>query len=189
MDSRAIVNQIIESDLAYAAGLIDGEGAIEIQEEHSKNTNKTPKFYVKVRVHITSQWIVCWLRRTFSGYVCTNRKRPLTGRKISYAWGLQGTKAVNFLKAIFPYLKIKPAQAILAEYFQNTFIQHSGWKLKVPDKDIDRKRYLKSVMSGLNHGYDFNIEEVIRSDRLRKNHSNNLRIEAEKDKDSTTICS
>jgi hypothetical protein len=100
--------------LAYAAGIVDGEGTIGIRLQN----NGAGKFYhtFKVRVANTDKDIIEWLTEQFGGSWGTKAAGTNGTRntKESYHWTLTSGRAGSFLAAIRPYMRIKAPQADLA---------------------------------------------------------------------------
>ena len=95
------------TDLAYAAGIVDGEGCITISK------SKMGNFQIQVRVVNTNEWLLQWLKFAFGGRVAPlndNRKEE-RGWKPNYYWYLRTEETKEFLKLIYPYLRIKKTQA------------------------------------------------------------------------------
>ena len=88
-----------KTDLAYTAGIIDGEGCIYI----SKQSN--------------DEWLCQWLKFTWGGSIY--RIEPKKERwSIAWDWTIQTNQAYIFLKTILPYLQLKRQQAEIAIKFQ-----------------------------------------------------------------------
>ena len=97
-----------KTDLAYIAGIVDGEGCIDITRSRNKNT--TDSLGSRIQVVMTEEYIPKWLQLSFGGSV--NKYKPRTpNRQPSYAWQANGRTAITFLNAILPYLIIKRPQA------------------------------------------------------------------------------
>jgi len=106
-----------KTDLAYTAGIMDGEGSIGIARHKSKSCKCG--FILELCVQITSsdEWLCTWLKFGFGGslsHSVNNAGNPM------WHWILGAKKASDFLKLIFPYLKLKQPQAELAIKFQNS---------------------------------------------------------------------
>lgn len=103
-----------EVELAYTAGVIDGEGSIYIVKSSKRGQQK-----LHVEVHMTSYVITKWLQDIFGGFHgFRGAQKP--NHKDSYLWGVCDGKALKFLELVLPYLKLKSAQASLGIRFQNT---------------------------------------------------------------------
>ncbi len=135
-------------DIAYLAGLFDGEGCIFI------SINQEPKYkhsYYSLMVHLsnTDPYLINWIGDTFGGRIA--RSKPGTGgkRKV-WIWWTRSQKAGRILKLITPYLKCKKAQAEIALEMQKTFNKFGGSK-KLSQKVLDFRSKCKADISALNH--------------------------------------
>ena len=143
---------MIETDKAYIAGIIDGEGTIGIWKNHQglQPGRRTPSFVLRVRVKMTTEFIVRWLHSSCGGRFYTTNKVQENHKPI-YDWSIAGREAVKFLKEIYPYLKLKGPQAELAFKFVDTMQWTQGWMAKPLTKEVVEKREnLRSQMLILN---------------------------------------
>lgn len=100
------------NDLAYAAGIIDGEGSIGFRGFGKRDK---PFHAIWVRVSNTNEWLVKWLQFNFGGTV--RKAKSLPQRKDMWLWTIRTRQALHFLELIVPYLKIKRPQAEIAIQF------------------------------------------------------------------------
>lgn len=100
---------IKEVDLAYAAGLFDGEGSVGVcwRVQAKKSTMKT--YAVKASVAMIDQPTILWLVATFGGHYDQTCKTK--SGNIIHRWTLHARKAADFLELISPYLKLKQDRA------------------------------------------------------------------------------
>jgi len=99
-----------ETDLAYLAGIIDGEGCISVSE----NPRNGRKYYrLILDVTNTNDILMQWLEDTFGGIVRTNYARA-ENRSNLHGWTVSGKQCQELLAMVLPYLIIKKAQAELA---------------------------------------------------------------------------
>ena len=98
--------QIDKLNLAYLAGIVDGEGCI--YAKYGKSKNSSINYQVKVEVELVNEPVIRLLGATFDGYVY---KRSKKNRKDTYRWQAHGEVAYNAIKALYPYLIIKKPQA------------------------------------------------------------------------------
>lgn len=121
------------TDLAYAAGILDGEGCISIA--YVRCSSKPDRYHVlNIHVSNTSPELLIWLRERFQGSVCRmsdNRKGKL-GRRPIFQWQITAKQAHEFLVAVRPYLLVKAKQADVAIAFR---------KLK-PTNRSERRNFL-----------------------------------------------
>ena len=109
-------------DYAYIAGLFDGEGCIFIGKFWHKRDNYR-QYVLRVKVALREKWIPEWLFFAFNCGRLNNIKQTKTSGATIWCWTVEGNNAVEFLKTILPYLKLKRTQADLAIQFQNNRIK------------------------------------------------------------------
>lgn len=114
--------KISKEELAYTAGIIDGEGCIKIYKIDAKTINRPNNRYVlQVQVCMVTKPIVKWLKKKFGGYLYLDKintyKHP--NWQDRQRWLLQNWHCREFLELIFPYVKIKQKQIKLALKFLN----------------------------------------------------------------------
>lgn len=131
--------------MAYIAGLLDGEGCINIYKIttdyiRQKEKRKVPKFVLSVTIYNCDYAVLLWLYRQFGGYLQTRSKRSEKW-KDAYAWKLSANVASDFLESIKRYLRIKKRQAGLAIQFQENQSRFHRFKKGKPagmsKKDFD----------------------------------------------------
>lgn len=104
-----------KTDLAYAAGIVDGEGCISFCYSHKKYQA------LLVEVTNTNEWLVRWFSFVFGGrtYFQNDKRRVGPKYKPIFRWIIRSTEALEFLKLIYPYLMLKKTQADIAIKFLN----------------------------------------------------------------------
>jgi hypothetical protein len=109
----------MELEKSYWAGFIDGEGSIMITKTFSKDGfHKNPTYQLQIAVATTNKKTMQKLQSFANGGWLTERRFKRINQRNAYYWGLKGDKAMNFLKIILPYLKLKKKQAIVGIEFQ-----------------------------------------------------------------------
>lgn len=105
----------LDTEWAYAAGVIDSDGYIAMQHQTPAN-RPNPYYRVSVRVIQTDLRVLDWFKEIFSGNIyLQNHSRG--NRKECWAWQKRDTPADEFLKGILPYLVYKKDQAELCLEF------------------------------------------------------------------------
>lgn len=100
------VSPELQTQLAYAAGIFDGEGCIHI----SKAAGRYYSYCAKVAM--TRREPLNLLESVFGGTIAD---RPVRGtRRKQWDWSVYGKEAESFLVNIYPYLRIKSYEAVLA---------------------------------------------------------------------------
>jgi hypothetical protein len=107
-----------ESEIAYAAGLFDGEGSISLVRQRS-NRFHSPQ----VAVASTDYEVLAWLRKRMDGSIVTKKPRK-AAHSVSYDWRLTDRRALSFLRLIRPFLvierKIRRIDLLLNDYIACT---------------------------------------------------------------------
>ena len=105
-----------KTDLAYFAGLFDGEGTIFITNNLRKGRKNLYK-QLTVAITMTNQWIIELFHFAFGG--CLQFIPAHANKKSAWYLSLRSRIASDFLKVILPYLKLKKAEAEIAIRFQD----------------------------------------------------------------------
>jgi hypothetical protein len=105
---------MLETDLAYLAGVIDSDGCITINKNswHNRLVNNTYACSYSTRLSIgqvTNQAVLLAVKM-FGGNLRLAQNKNKNRRPL-YDWRLTHRKAVEALKLLLPYLKIKHLQA------------------------------------------------------------------------------
>jgi hypothetical protein len=107
-----------ENELAYAAGLFDGEGSISLVRSKHTRTHSP-----QVSIASNDHEVLDWCRERFGGSIVTKQPR-LPTHSISYDWRLTDRRALAFLELIRPYMimerKIRRVDLLLNDYLDCT---------------------------------------------------------------------
>ena len=106
-----------KTDLAYTAGIIDGEGCILISKARRQKSRSGYVYGLTVSVNSTDEWLCQWLKFSFGGSI-TLKKHYRENESLLWIWAVRSNQAVAFLKLVLPYLYLKKPQAELAIKFQ-----------------------------------------------------------------------
>lgn len=115
-----------ETEKAWLAGIIDGEGSIFIMKQKRKDRERDTNYILRVSVQSTDPFMAVECSNLVGGPIITEQfdKRPNNSNTLK--WELSGRKASQVLVEILPYMRVKHNQAELAIQFQNTTKKH--WK-------------------------------------------------------------
>ena len=109
-----------EGEVAYLAGIIDGEGCI-IATFHPNGGG-----YLRLSVGTTNPELVKWLLRMFPNEAHLSARAAIGSKKPIYHINWHNQKAIDTLRMTLPYLVIKRKQAEVA----------LSWPLSVPGKHL-----------------------------------------------------
>jgi len=110
-------NSITLTDLAYLAGLFDGEGNITITQSHP--TTSPGSFILRVTLVNTNRAVLEWARELLGGAIYAKTpKADQCGKLACFRWLTERDRAAVVLAALLPYLRIKRDEATIAINFQ-----------------------------------------------------------------------
>lgn len=143
--------------LAYAAGIIDGEGTIGVTElavdyepGNRKRRRKSPQFRCYVAVVMSDPTVPMWLRSTFGGYLYTYAPRQ-PNHKPPTRWCLANGGATSFCIQVQPFLRLKKEQAsLLIDFWHTRIAPENRRALGLTDDEIARRRLTVARIHELN---------------------------------------
>lgn len=144
-----------DADLAYAAGIMDGEGyiGITVLEKDKRRKQTSPCFQLVVSVGMTDPQVVNWLSDTFGGNAYSYPPRKSNTRGV-FHWRLAGKNAAGFCSLIRGSLKIKQKQADVAiRYYADPRMnhgRHGGRGVSISPDEITLRRVYKAEIQALN---------------------------------------
>jgi hypothetical protein len=102
-----------ETEKAYLAGIIDGEGTVTLTKHH-RNAMPSPN----ISIANNNVTLLKWVKRKVDGGVIIEKAKRMQHHHNSYAWSIRFDKAINLLRELKGYLIVKKKQAdlILREY-------------------------------------------------------------------------
>lgn len=102
-------------DLAYIAGLVDGEGHIRIRRFKRQSSGSG---HIAVCIFNSDKRMIDFVSERFAGRTYFRQRHADKNHKPSYGWEANGGNAKVFLEAVAPYLLTKKRQAELALKFR-----------------------------------------------------------------------
>jgi hypothetical protein len=139
------INLISLMDLSYLAGLVDGEGSICLNKVGRKGMQN---LHPQISITNTNKEILDWVG-IIVGWGTVSGKPRMPRHKPAYNWRINGHLAIQFAKALLPYLRIKKIQATTLIEFEKT-IQMKGHRHKLPDNIRLQREDIKNRMTILN---------------------------------------
>ena len=133
------------TELAYLAGLVDGEGYVSVTKETRKSSRMGYYHHPVVSVGNTNP-ILCLAFLSFGGHI--NFQELSGNRKDRYMWSIQTVRTAEpFLLAIRPYLRAKRKQADLVLEF---CIGKEPRQWSVSPTEMDRREMIYQKLRVLN---------------------------------------
>lgn len=112
------------AEIAYLAGIIDGEGSIYIGN-FSCNPKTGAKYYqTNMEVTNSARPLIDFLLMTFGGHVnqYTEKQTSKNGRKPYWRWIATGERLTHLCELILPYLTAKKRQCEIMIKMRSTYI-------------------------------------------------------------------
>ena len=129
-----------EVDLAYIAGLIDGEGSIQYKQYMRKrkhNPKAYPTWSIRIEIAMTDRSVLIWLNEIL-GVGTVNPRKVKPGKKKQWRWRCSHRQAYFVAKLIWPYVHIKlPAIQKIIEHYSKEIIMN--------DKVVSLEDYKKAM--------------------------------------------
>lgn len=103
-------------DLAYFAGIVDGEGSLSIVKSTLHQSGRITSYYVtRMSVSNTNMALIKWITKRFGGHGATQYKEGTRNPKwkAAYYVGFSAGRLKTLLPTLLPYLVIKQKQANL----------------------------------------------------------------------------
>lgn len=111
------------AQIAYLAGIIDGEGSIYIGNFSCNPRTKVPYYQTNIQVTNTDKELIDWLYAIFGGLVSkrTARQHAENSRKQAYIWTASGERVTHLCELILPFLICKKRQCEIMIRMRKTF--------------------------------------------------------------------
>ena len=156
-----------ETDKAYIAGFVDGEGHISIHYHSGKWSGHG----VFVKITNTNLEVLAWIATHFGGALRKERNRKNVEGKgwkptADVQWGAR--KAVEFLREIRPYLRLKARQADIVFEFAKTIRPDGATARPITPEEWDYREELRLQIRQLNLRANAEMPEAKPSPQLSK---------------------
>ncbi len=143
-----------ETDYAYAAGIIDGDGCIGVYKNKAKSCKHGYRYCLSIRVQMREPEPILWLKLTFGGHFHEYRNQGW-GNSNMYCWGMDAKKALAFLQRTLPYFKAKAKQVELAIQFQEQKLDNGyNYHKNIPTAVLEAEGILAMKISQLKRRSD-----------------------------------
>ena len=134
-----------QTDLAWAAGIVDGEGCILL---YRAKTRTGDAWVLRLTVINTSQPMLQRLQEIFQLGSVRQRRRTNPRHKVQWTWEIAARKAEAALILLLPYLVTKRREAELG-LTSRRLIRPLG--INTPNPNLRRLATLKRQLSALKH--------------------------------------
>ncbi len=152
-----------QTDLAWAAGIVDGEGSIFLQRtnyvdkiypnaKRKVRREKSPSYTLRLSVRMTDKPTIEKLAKVFGGRCLEIKRRTVKNKKV-YGWSACGYRTLEILELLEPYCITKRRQIKTAYRFMKIprFQSGRGKGSKLPEKITNRRNDCYLKMKEFNH--------------------------------------
>ena len=153
METRS--KQLKNTDLAYIAGFIDGEGTIGIFKVEKTNAahkaHWNPSYRLRLFITQTSLVPLHYIRDFYPGGYITLKKRYNLTHKDCFTLGYTGKLAAQILKDCRPYMMVKDKEADLAlDFIDNMVLIDRSLGKRLLPQEVERREVTYQKMKELN---------------------------------------
>ena len=99
-----------DTDIAYIAGLIDGEGYIGIKKSSVRKDCVNPNYHARIQIRMVEEQAIKFIAETLGGSYYKEKAHCNNGRPL-YCYQASDKIAEETLKKVLPYLKVKEHSA------------------------------------------------------------------------------
>lgn len=153
--TRIKMKQYTLTQIAYLAGIIDGEGSIYIGNFSSNPKTGTEYYQTNIEVTNTDENLINWLLENIGGRKSkyTQKQTPKNSRRDVYKWIVSGDLLTHLCLLLLPYVIIKKRQCEIMIEMRKTFEKTRICKGKQGVQPIDtevlqlRKKYFDEMRS------------------------------------------
>lgn len=135
-----------ETEKAYLAGIIDGEGSISIGI--TKRIRKGVVYrnhYLRLQVTNTDSALIQWLNKLGGSTAERKLRADYPTARVVYSWNKQCRQAGEVLEQVYPYLITKRKQAEAGLFFQSKRKRRGNIKKTNIEVELDER--LKAYIS------------------------------------------
>lgn len=142
------------TDAAYLAGLIDGEGCLCITKKKPNGGMRSAPYECCLVVEMSCEAIIRWLMETLGG-CCRTHQSTWPGGKLMYRWVALTEHSICLVARLCPYLRVKKEQAKVFIAFRQGM---DAYKLscigkrsvRIPAEELEKREALRLQMRALN---------------------------------------
>ena len=136
------------TDIAYIAGIVDGEGSFSISHVTTNNGISVNWFKYSLRITMVSREVIEKCHTCVTLSTVSMLKRKSSKGKTIWQWQICGKQLAGFCKLIAPYLVEKRTQAETILELSSTMNRYGDGR-KVSDEIIEYRISLKNKLQSL----------------------------------------
>jgi hypothetical protein len=144
------IDRMSDVEVAYFAGLLDGEGCVRVGKFRNKNGALRYRAYMVIAM--TDARPINWLVSTVGGKLYIDKKARSGNSKICFCWTVNAREGAAILRRAMPLLLVKSEQATNFLAFVNTLAGPGGKGMpkNIPSNVLAARRRMYLVSTRLN---------------------------------------
>ena len=99
-----------KTDIAYIAGILDGEGYIGIKRDSVRRDCASRSYHARIQVRMVDEPAIAFLAETLGGWYYAEKAHLVNGRPL-FCYQASDAAAVAVLRTVLPYLRVKRGAA------------------------------------------------------------------------------
>ena len=138
-----------DTEAAYIAGIIDGEGSLSISKKENLRGHN-PSYGLHFTVTNTNKLLLDWLRQKLRAGQITKKPRSNTNWKLCYQLVFATSEIQTILEVVTPYLIVRKHQAQLVLEFLSLSWQQTGNQKEKPVELVIEQELIYEELRALN---------------------------------------
>ena len=135
------MSELSVAEIAYAAGVLDGEGCILICQYKQEK-----QIVLRVCMGNSNLEMLTWFKERFGGSICKVKQRV---NLQCYSWAISSRLADRCIRTCFPYLIAKRSEAEVAMRFYLDGHHFDGRRREIATQEKDRRQELRLELRSL----------------------------------------
>ena len=101
-----------KTDIAYIAGIVDGEGYIGIKKDkgYKCQERQTPGYHARIQIRMVDEQAIKFIAENLGGWYYKEKPQSDNGRML-YCYQSSDKSTESILKTLLPYLRVKKESA------------------------------------------------------------------------------
>ena len=119
-------------DLAYIAGIVDGEGYVGIKKSpaYKCQGRKTPGYHARLQIRMVDEDAIQFIASTLGGNYYSEKPHAEKGKPL-FCYQASDLRAGEILRTLLPFLRVKKAQALNVLAFRKLQSQGRQHRTKI----------------------------------------------------------
>lgn len=117
-----------DTEIAYLAGIIDGEGSLTIGNYSANKKTGVLHYQTVLNINNTDKDLIDWIFATFGGNIChySAKQTPKNSRKEVWRYIATGDRLTHICELILPYVICKRKQVEIMLKMRSTYKSHTS---------------------------------------------------------------